>query len=310
MNYSESIALFSVPILRYFMIIAYPFIALLGFSTKMILKLFGISAKNEENISEEELIGMLHSARKQGVIDQEENDVHRNLFSFADQTAKSLYTHRSQIEWIDVNDPKDEILHKTQESVHSRFLVADGSLDTVIGVMKIKDFFEHFGDKNFNLRKIVQPAIVVNETTQAFRVLNLFKKTKQYMAVVVDEYGGTSGIITLHDLIEVIVGDLPDEDEENEPPVVEREDGTYLISGSTLIYEFNQFFHEEILEDESKQFTSVAGLIVSTFQDMPTVGASIDIGKYRFEIMDMDGIKIDKILMSKIPEETPENIEE
>lgn len=213
MRYSDSIALRCVPMLRYFMFLTYPFVWILSLSTSIILKVFGIQGEKQDEVSEDELIAMLHSASQQGVIDHEEKAIHNNLFSFADQTAKSLLTHRSQIEWVDISDPKEVILQKTQESVHSKFLVVDGSIDQIVGIFRTRDLVEIAHDPHFDIESITSEPIRVGESTPALKVLNLFKKRKQYFAVVVDEYGGTSGIITLHDLIEVIVGDLPDEDE-------------------------------------------------------------------------------------------------
>lgn len=135
---------------------------------------------------------MLHSASQQGVIDHEEKAIHNNLFSFADQTAKSLLTHRSQIELVDLSDSKETILQKTQESSHSRFLVVDGSIDQIVGIFRTRDLVEIAHKSDFDIRSITSDPILVGESTSALKILNLFKKKKQYFAVVVDEHGGTS----------------------------------------------------------------------------------------------------------------------
>jgi putative hemolysin len=156
------------------------------------------------------------------VLDKEESQIHNNIFSFGDQTAKSMITHRNELEWIDINDSIEEIFSKIKDSSHSKFIVADGSLDTVVGVMHLRDFLENQNNPDFSLKNIISEPLVFTEHTPAFKVLNTFKNKKQYIAIVADEFGGTSGIITLHDLMEVIVGNLPDEDEELEDNIIKR----------------------------------------------------------------------------------------
>lgn len=300
MNNAESIAMFCAPVIKIFTYATYPFVKLLSFSTNVILKVFGIKENDSEHVSEEELRFMLKTAGKQGVLETEESQVHENLFYFTDQTAKSLMTHSSDVEWIDSSEGKNAIFQQLKESVHSKFVVGDRTLDNVQGVVYIKDFLENFSRENFALVDILQAPIYVTESTPAFKVLSLFKARKQYMGIVVDEYGGVKGIITLHDLIEAIVGDLPDEDETDEQYIIKRSDGSYLLDGRTLVYELNQYFQQEIIEDNIAQYTTVSGFFLDMLKSMPTTGDSVTYANYRFEIMDMDGLRIDKILMTEI----------
>jgi putative hemolysin len=299
MNNSESIALFSVPIIKYFTMITFPFVKLLSVSTKLILKLFGIVENEGEKVSEDELRFMLKNARKQGVLEKEESEVHHNLFSFTDQTAKSLMTHSSEVEWINSELSLEEIFNKLKESVHSKFIVAEGTIDNVLGVITIKDFLEHFNKEAFQLKQIIQAPIFLVQNTPAFKILNVFKSKKQYIAIVVDEFGSTRGIVTLHDLTEAIVGDLPDEDEKDELNIIKRDDHSYLIDGRTLIYELNQYFQKEIIEDNINQYTTISGFVLNQLQTMPNTGDKVNYENYEFEIIDMDGLRIDKLLMTK-----------
>lgn len=298
MNHSESIALFCVPSIKYFTQVTYPFVKLLSVSTSLILKALGIKQNESEKVSEDELRFMLKTAHKQGVLEKEESEVHHNLFSFTDQTAKSLMTHSSEVEWIDSNDPVETILLKLKESVHSKFVVCNGSLDNVLGVINIKDFWEHAKQPNFSLYSIIKQPIFILQNTIAFRILNIFKNKKQYIAVVTDEFGETKGIITLHDLTEAIVGNLPDEDETDEPNIFKRDNNTYLIDGRTLIYELNQFFQREIIEDNVSDYTTISGFFLTKLESMPQVGDKINHYNCEFEIMDMDGVRIDKLLLT------------
>lgn len=303
MNNAESIALFCVPIIKYFTLITFPFVKLLSVSTQIILKLFGIKENDSEKVSEDELRFMLKTARKQGVLEQEESEVHHNLFSFTDQTAKSLMTHRFEVEWINSEDSNDQIFDKLKESVHSKFIVGNGSIDNVLGVLTVRDFLENYKNSQFLLSEIIQAPIYIVQNTPAFKILNLFKSKKQYIAIVVDEFGTTKGIVTLHDLTEAIVGDLPDEDEQDELYIIKREDNSYLIDGKTLIFELNQYFQKEIIEDNISQYTTISGFLLSKLQTMPNSGDKVTYENIEFEIMDMDGIRIDKILMTFKEEE-------
>lgn len=298
MNNSESIALFSVPVIRYFTMLTYPFVWLLSFSTSMILKVFGVKANASEKVSEDELRFMLKSAGKQGVLEKEETEVHHNLFSFTDQTAKSLMTHVSMVEWIDLRDSLEAINAQLKESGHSKFIVGDGSQDKIIGVVHIKSFLENYKQKDFKLQDIMLEPIVIFENTPAFKILNIFKSKKQYIAIVMDEFGSTKGVVTLHDLTEAIVGDLPEADEVDEQYIVKREDGSFLIDGRTLIYELNQYFQQEIIEDNLSTYTTISGFILYKMESMPKVGEKLYHENIVIEIMDLDGNRIDKVLLS------------
>lgn len=300
MNNAEPIALACAPTIKYFTLATYPFVKLLSASTNILVRIFGIKVQSEENISEEELRFMLKTAGKQGVLAQEESQVHQNIFSFSDQTAKSLLTHRSDVEWINLLDGKEKIFNKLKESVHSKFVVSEGQIDQVKGIVRIKNFLENFQNENFTFESILEEPIFVSENTQAFHILKLFKDYKQYIAIVVDEYGGVEGIVTLHDLFEAIIGDLPDEDEDDQASIVKREDGSYLLEGRTLVYEINQYFQRMIIAESPYDYTTVAGYIQYHIGAIPQTGQLVPIESLQFEIIDMDGLRIDKILMKDL----------
>jgi putative hemolysin len=301
MNNPEKIALLCVPILVYFMKITHPFVRLLSYSTTLILKTLNIRGEIEEKISEEELIALLKTAKKQWVIDKEEGEIHNNIFSFSSQTARGILTHRNDVEWIDIHDTPNQVFKKIKNSVHSKFVVADGSLDTIVGILRLRDFLENQTRKNFDLHDIIMKPIIVTIHTPAIKILNTFKKRKEYIAIVKDEFWGTEGIVTLHDLIEVIIGDLPDEDEEMEANIMKRGKDEYLINGKTLIYEINQYFQEEIIQERKNDYTTLSGYMMDTFSRLPKTGEKMKWqNDYEFEIIDMDLLKIDKVLIRKI----------
>lgn len=306
MNNPEGFALWTVPFVRYFMIIVYPFVKLLSFSTSVILSILGVKTKNPDEVSAEELIVLLKNAHTQGVIEEEENDMHNNLFSFSDQTAKSIVTHRGDVEWVDVTDDYAAILSKVKESAHSKFLVCEWSIDHVVGIFSVKEFLDIRDPKQFDIRSIMIDPIFLPEWTSAIRILSTFKKKKYYLAVIVDEYGGTEGIVTLHDLIEVIVGDLPDEDDDHEDIIVD-DGGTYLFPGRALVYEINQYFKQEVIPDDQSEYTTVAGYLIHLMGHMGHEWDRIttETGA-QFKILDMDGVKIDKIEYIPPKDMTPE----
>ena len=300
MNNPESIALVTVPIIRVFTQITFPFVKLLSISTKLILKVTGIKENEGERVSEDELRFMLKTAGTQGVLESEESQAMQNLFSFTDQTAKSMMTHSSAVEWIDFNWSKEQILAKFTQSAHSKFLVGEGTLDNLKGVVAIKDFLENYNREDFHISQIVLRPVYVIQNTPAFKILNLFKGKKQYMGVVVDEYGSVRGIITLHDLIEAIVGDLPDEDEIQEEHITKREDGSHLINGRATILEINQFFSKEVIAEDIGQYATISGFMIYHLRSMPHAGDIVRYENLKFEVVDMDGVRIDKIAVTEL----------
>jgi putative hemolysin len=297
MTNAEGIALTCVPIIKYFTYAVYPFVKLLSVSTNFILNLFGIKESDNDHMSEEELKFMLSNAGKSGVLETDESQVHQNIFYFNDQTAKSLMTHGSEVEWINYNYSVEQILLQLRESVHSKFIVCDNSIDKIKGIIAIKDFLGSYNHDNFHIDQILEEPLFVIQNTPSFKILNLFKNKKQYIGVVIDEYGDVLGIITLHDLIEAIVGDLPDEDESDEKYIIENIDGSYEIDGRTLIYEINQYFQKEIIEDSIENYTTLAGFILYILKALPNEGDIVTYYDFTFKVIEVDGLKIDKVLM-------------
>jgi putative hemolysin len=300
MNNSEKIALVCVPIIKYFTFASFPFVKLLSISTKFILKLIGSKEANSDHISEEELKFLLLNAGKSGVLETEESEVHQNIFSFSDQTAKSLMKHSSEVEWVNANNSKEEIFSQITEFSHSKIIVSDGALENVKGYFRVKDFLEKYNDDSFLLEEIIEDPLFIVQNTPSFKIINSFRQTKQHFGFVIDEYGGLLGIITLHDLIEAIVGDLPDDEDDEDEKIVERKNGTFLIDGRTPLFEFNKYFNKEIIEFNHSQYTTIAGFMMDQLKAMPKAGDSFIYDNYKFEIMDIDGRRIDKILLEII----------
>jgi len=306
MNNSEKIALICVPIIKYFTFASYPFVKLLSISTKLILKLIGTKESNSDHISEEELKFLLLNAGKSGVLETEESEIHQNIFSFSDQTAKSLMKHSSEVEWVNIKKSKEEIFNKIIEFSHSKIIVSEGALENVKGYIRVKDFLEKYNQATFSIEDILEEPLFIAQNTPSFKIINSFRQTKQHFGFVIDEYGGLLGIITLHDLIEGIVGDLPDEEDDENEKITQREDGTFLIDGRTPLFEFNKYFNKEIIEFNHSQYTTIAGFAMDQLKAMPKAGDNFIYDNYKFEIIDNEGRRIDKVLLEII--EKPDEV--
>jgi putative hemolysin len=303
---AEPIALFVAPIIKVFTTLTMPLVKILSGSTNAAIKIFGIREAAEETISEEELRQIIKTAGKQGVLAKEESELHQNIFYYTAQKAKNLFTHRREVEWIDVQDSLEEINALIRNSAHSKFPVADGVFDNMLGTLTTKDFYEQVALGHQSLREVIKPAIYVSETMYANAILNLFKKNKQYLGVVVDEFGSPEGIITLHDILEAIVGDLPDLDETDEPEVVKRDDNSYLVNGSISMHDLNRELRRELVARGAGNYATLAGFIIHFLNHLPVTGEKLEHNGYEMEVVDMDGIKIDKVLIRKVPPPVPQ----
>ena len=295
-NHADRISLFCAPLMKVFTAVTYPVVKLLAGSTNFFIRLFKIKSRKEEHLSEDELKFMLKKAASQGILERDESRLHQKLFSFSDQVAKSLMTNRMDLEWIDANSTIEEIRNELKQSNHTKFPVCDGSLDRTLGIMKVKDFYENFQNPGFNIKDILDEPILVNEYTPAFTILNEFKKHKAYCGLIVDEHGEIDGMITLHDIIEAVVGSLPEEDDSEDPDIIKRSNTSYLINGHTLIYDINDYFGTELIDDDPHNYTTLSGFFLYTLGEIPKTGQRVTSGSITMEIVDMDGKRIDRIL--------------
>ncbi|WP_026464020.1 hemolysin family protein [Adhaeribacter aquaticus] len=296
MGHAESIALGVAPVIKTFTKLTMPIVKVLSVSTQAVIKLLGIKETAEEKISEEELRQIIKTAGKQGVLRRDETELHQNIFHFSGQRAKSLMTHRLDTEWIDLNEPFGSIKEKIRISAHSKFPVSDGEFNNVIGVLSTKDFYENMIEQQKSLLELIKRPIFISETMFARDVLALFRKHKQYLGIVVDEFGSAEGIITLHDILEAIVGDIPDVDETDEPEIIKREDNSYLVNGSILIRELNEALKKDLIP-KSSEYTTLAGFVIFYLSRLPETGEKFEYKEYEMEIVDRDGSKIDKIII-------------
>ena len=286
---------------------------ILAKSSSFLLWLMRIENKSEDVVTEEEIELMIKEGREDGTIEKEEEDIIKRVFKLDDQKVESIMTPRNEIIWIDLEDDREVNKVKIIESKRSIFPISSGELDDFIGVVQAKDILSAmFGDEKFDVHKIVKEPLVVSEHLETLELLKEFKENQGYvhMSLVVDEFGSVEGLITLNDSLEGIVGDIPGIDEEDEPQAIERADGTWLIDGRYPIDRFKELFDfkEPLPDEEEDNYTTLAGFILSISGTIPNEEDVFECGRFVFEIVDMDGHQIDKVIVTDLGPE--ENIEE
>lgn len=298
---SERMAVAVAPTIHVVSIIFYPFVKLLSFSTGFINKLIGLKPK-EDVISELELRAMLKTASHEGVIDVEENIIHEQVFYFSDKRAKHLMTHRTDVEWVDISKSREEIIDDLLHTKHSKILACREKIDDFAGTISMRDFLMRLNsNEDFTIEELIMEPIIVPNTVRAKKVLENFKNNYKFITVVVDEYGSLDGIITIHDIFENLVGNVPEETdvESTEPLIFIRDDNSALVSGEAPIEIITQFDEDFIVDFDKIDYSTVAGFVFTCINKIPSVGDKFDYNNLIFEIVDVDGNKIDKILITK-----------
>lgn len=286
------------PIMTLLTKVSYPFVWFLSISTRLLNKLIGL--KSEERImTQEELKMILHQSSEQGVIDKEETEMLKDVFRFSDKRANELMTHRRDLVVLHPDETKEEVLHIIDTEHFSKYLLVNENKDEVIGVVSVKDIILMVGsDQEFDLRRIARPPLFIPESLYAKKVLELFKKNKNKFAVVVNEYGSTEGIITLHDLTESIFGDILEENDTEEEEIVRRQDGSLLVEASMNIGDFMEEMGILSYDDiDSEDFNTLGGLAMFLIGGIPKAGDTFTYQNLQFEVVDMDRGRVDKLLV-------------
>jgi putative hemolysin len=231
------------------------------------------------------------------VIEESEQDMVEGIFSLSDSRIYSLMTPRTEIVWLDIKDSPDEIRTKIVESPYSRFPVCQDNLDSVLGIVKARDLLAPPGlsSENFKLKDKLRPAFYVPETMFASRALEVFKEKNAELMLVIDEFGGLQGLLTLNDIIEEIVGDI-----ESEPQATQRQDGSWLLDGMLEMDDFKEIFNLQKLPHED-EYETLSGFVMTTLGRVPQAADHFEWNGLRFEVMDMDGRRVDKVLVTTLP---------
>ncbi len=301
LNYPETIAKAVAVPMKVVSIVTAPFIWLLTVSTEFILDVFKIKPTADGKVTEEEIKAIIKEGTEGGEVQEIEQDIVERVFHIGDRKINSLMSHRKSVMYLSLEDNLETIKAQVLEELHSIYPVCEDNLDNVVGVVFLKDLFTNFEKKNqFDLRSICKEPVYFIEHTSAYKALEIFKKTKVHYALVTDEYGVVQGIITLNDILEALVGDAAEFYEE-EFQLIAREDGSWLVDGHYSLHDFLTYFDmDDLINDYD--VTTVSGLIMTELSYIPKVGEKLIWNKMELEVMDMDGIKIDKVLVRSLKE--------
>jgi len=295
----ERIAIRVAPAVYYFSKTFYPFVRLLSVSTNLINKLIGLKPA-EGQVTEEELRHMLRFASNEGVIEEEQNRMHEKVFYFSDKKAKHIMTHRKDVEWIDLEQSQEDFHAEILGLKHSKVIVGRGSIDEFTGILKVKEYLvNYYSPTPKKLESLLNDPLVIPENADAQKVLDLAREKQNYMAVVVDEYGSFEGIITLHDILENIIGSVPEEGEKPEPDVFVRDDKSVLVSGDAPIETLVDLIEDFYIDFEEIDYSTVAGYVFNQINKIPELGDKVILTDYTIEVVDIDNNKIDKVLITK-----------
>jgi putative hemolysin len=300
LNHPEAIAKAVAVPMKMISVVTAPFIWLLTVSTDGILKLLNIKPTADGKVTEEEIKAIIKEGTEIGEVQEIEQDIVERVFHIGDRKVNSLMTHRKSIVYLALDESYEELKTKILNELHSVYPVCSENLDEVIGVVLLKDLFANIEKGDFDLQKIMIDPVYFIEHTSAYKALENFKKSKVHYALVTDEYGIFQGIITLNDILEALVGDAADFYDE-EFQLVVREDGSWLVDGHYSLHDFMTYFDlDDMLNDY--EVTTVSGLMITELGSIPKQGEKLIWNKLEFEVMDMDGVKIDKILIKAITE--------
>ncbi len=280
--------------------LAYPFVLLLSRSTRLVLRLLGLGKEQADAVSQEEIRMLVAESHEAGVIDSLERDMMNRVMRLGDRTAESLMTPRNRIAWLDTHHDQEANLESMREHAFSRYPVYRGNDQDIAGILEVKTLLTH--GKDDGLFQNLREPVYVSESTHAMKLLEIFREEHQSMALVVDEYGEIQGLVTISDLMGAVVGRLQVADhDEDAPLVVTRADGSLLVDGSLPVEDLRDVIAGlELPEPEQAAYNTVAGLCIDRFGRIPQTGEWFDLSGWRFEVIDLDGARVDKILLRQL----------
>ena len=287
-----------------------PVILLLGAINRGVLRLLGIRNDARSAITEEEIHLLVSESHEQGVIDLDERNMMNRVMRLGDRTAESLMTPRTDIAWLDASGSLADNLATMQDTPFSRYPVYRGGDDDVAGVLEVKTLLDELGKQLPELFRDIRPALFVSESTHALKLVEILREEQQSMALVVDEYGDIQGLVTISDVMDAVLGRLQaGEAHDEEALVVEREDGSLLVDGGLHIDELRELTGERLADADEHGYNTTAGLTIAHFGRIPHVGEYFQLGQWRIEVVDLDGPRIDKLLLQRMPDAAADTVD-
>jgi putative hemolysin len=296
----ESIACSVAPAMSVLAVVATPVSALLRWSTEAVLRLVRPALQAEPDVTEEEVKSMIAEGTEAGVFEKAEQEIIERVLRVADRSVRSIMAPRPDIVWLDITESEASILADIASSGHSRFPVCRGNVDEIIGIVHAKTLLDQLHTKRaIDLEAAIQSPLYVHESTNVLKLLAMFKTSLVHMAIVLDEHGSVQGIVTPTDILSGIAGDLPEEEADIEPSAVQREDGSWLLDGQMPVFEVERVLGVTGLAIDDAEYTTLAGFVLSQLGRIPGVGESFHWKIWRFEVVDLDGRRIDKVLATR-----------
>ncbi|MBM4177080.1 MAG: HlyC/CorC family transporter [Ignavibacteria bacterium] len=298
LNNPEKITLLMASLMFFLAKAFAPFVWLLSVSTRFIIFLFRIKKSEEPPVSEDELKSLLEFGKLHGTFENEETEMIKKIFSFNDKRVLEIMVPRTEIEWIDISMTNQEVLDFISSHHYSKYVVCENNIDHTLGILESKEFLLNYNiNHSFDLRTTLNDILFVPSSIYSIELFEKFRIYKTNIALIIDEYGGTQGLITLHDLIENIAGDIPEKFDITEPEIFERKDKSYLVDGSIEVKKISEHL---LIEFSAKDYTTLGGFLMKRLGKIPELGDIVTYGIYKFEVIDMDGKRVDKVLIKKV----------
>jgi putative hemolysin len=298
LNHPEAIAKAVAIPMKMISIVTAPFIWLLTISTEFLLKILMIKPSADGKVTEEEIKAIIKEGTEGGEVQEIEQDIVERVFHIGDRKVNSLMTHRQSVVFLPLASNREQVKEFMIKELHSVYPVYGENYDDIVGVVNLKNIFSNIDNEAFNLEKIMTDAPFIMEQTSAYKALENFKKSGVHYAFVSDEYGIFQGIITLNDILEALVGDASDFNNDDYQ-LIEREDGTWLVDGHYSLHDFLTYFELDELTNDY-EVTTVSGLIMTELSRIPKQGEKLIWQKYELEVIDMDGVRIDKVMVKTV----------
>lgn len=306
-NSAEKVSLAVAGVMKVFSKITQPFVFLLSKSTNLVLNMLGIKLSSEPTVTEEDLRNMLFEGRETGVIEESEQTMVERIFRLSDRDVSAVMTPRTEVVFLELDDSQEEILKKISESPYTRFPVVSETYDNVIGVVNSKDLLLQLSEKgSVNLEEVMQDPFFLPETTPALEAVEILKKSGFDIALIIDEYGGLLGLVGMGDILQSIIGNVSKPLENIDEEVVLRDDGSWLFDGMLQIDELKDYLAVDRLpEEEEGRYETLGGLMMSVLNRIPLTGDYFDWNGFRFEVVDMDGRRVDRVMVIPQKEDLP-----
>lgn len=300
LNNPEKLALSTAPFMNFFVKAVKPLVLFLSFSTKLMSKLLFLKKNVEAVITEEELKILIEQGTEQGTFKEYESEIFKSIFRFGDRKANSIMTPRHELITLDISMSLEKINEIIERDTFQRYPVCDGSPEKIIGIINSVDFLKKYNSgKEFDIRELINEPIYITEHMESSRLIEKFRSSKFHFAVVLDEHGCVAGVITLHNIIENILGELPKEEEADvEPEIFKREDGSWLVDGTVLLDFLNDRLNTNI-DFAEEGFITLSGFIMKQIDSIPKAGNYFEYRGFKYEVIDMDNKRVDKVLITR-----------